>query len=261
MSAEIYGSVNGVTRKAKKLYANVNGVTREIKELWANVNGVTRKIYSSGARLQADPTLYYGNTSCGDNWEFLDDYCSVEVRSDRSIRFSMTCRINGSDDDYRVNSATGAVFIPINLGGIADFVKGKPYLKINTGITGYANQNLPYYVRPSASSYSIEHPEYMFLELCNSRKHAFTNSIISDAVQSKNTSNQYWHYPLTNGIASAVVNKAIQSQIIYVKLGFYMDSTHIEEPDQYTQFECTIPDNAFTIIDSSGNEYPVNFSF
>lgn len=48
MSAGLYGSVAGVSRKVKKLYANVNGVNRELKELWIkDSGGVSRKVFVS----------------------------------------------------------------------------------------------------------------------------------------------------------------------------------------------------------------------
>jgi hypothetical protein len=97
MSAEIYGSVNGVTRKASKLYANVNGVTREIKEMYANINGVTRKIYQAMPKLidtkyivqglTVDPTVSIigGNYQVTSTNSRVDDYAWIYPIFDKSF--------------------------------------------------------------------------------------------------------------------------------------------------------------------------------
>lgn len=42
-----YGSVNGQTKKVKKLYGSVNGQTKLVKKLYGSVNGVTKLVYES----------------------------------------------------------------------------------------------------------------------------------------------------------------------------------------------------------------------
>lgn len=44
-SHKLYGSVGGVTKKAKKLYGSVNGQSKEIKKLYASINGQTKRIF------------------------------------------------------------------------------------------------------------------------------------------------------------------------------------------------------------------------
>lgn len=68
MSAGIYGNVNGVVRKGKKLYAKVNGVVRPIKEAWVKTGGVNRCVY------RALPTATYRVTYSDKGWYDLNAY-------------------------------------------------------------------------------------------------------------------------------------------------------------------------------------------
>lgn len=99
MSAELYGSVGGASRKVKKLYANVNGVTREVKSLWANVGGVTRKVYSSAieasfydftsysvAGIAAD-RIKDGTTVSNIGADFSDVYLSCDTSNTAKVTY------------------------------------------------------------------------------------------------------------------------------------------------------------------------------
>lgn len=45
----LYGSVNGQTKKIKKLYGSVNGVTKKLKKVYASVDGETKLIFEDRA--------------------------------------------------------------------------------------------------------------------------------------------------------------------------------------------------------------------
>ena len=260
MSAEIYGSVNGVTRKAKKLYANVNGVTREIKELWANVNGVTRKIYSSGAKLSANPYINRASTYSGEvRFEILTSYSSVSV-SNSAINFDISYQL-GTGSHLTAQMVMG-ITIPVDLGKVASFSSASenPILRLNKNLCGYFGNNWHIYVQDPSNLESI--PKSMNIQLTErSLSWVDTSGVISSGNPIR-VGDYECRYDIENAPITSKAVRSFSSQYIYINVYFTLyATTQNKNRQQVGQFSCTIPEGAFSIIDSSGTEYPVNFSF
>ena len=258
MSAEIYGSVNGVTRKAKKLYANVNGVTRGIKELWANVNGVTRKIYSSGAKLSANPYINSADGGySGVGFKISTNYSSVSF-SNSAIDFDISCKLDKGHQ--RTAQMLMGVTIPVDLGKVASFSSGNSILRLNKNLFGYSGNN--WHINIYDSSNDEFRPDSMNVKLTQyDLSYVNTSGVISSGDPIR-VGNYEYRYDIENAPITSKAVRSFSSQYVYINVYFTLHATsQYEDRWHVSQFNCTIPEGVFTIIDSSGNEYPVNFSF
>ena len=247
MSAEIYGSVNGVTRKAKKLYANVNGVTREIKELWANVNGVTRKIYSSGAHLAAQPYL----ESYAPSWDTSLSENEAKVTSNSELyAFAVIIQSSGgraSDDEIDFG-----VTIPIDLGDTKSFSKGTAALKINKGFQVYS-PNIPRF--HNNYDYRSGIKAALRLDFSSKMMWDWTNSSAIYVYSSGTNSFESYAFTERQG---GTVQQDFQTRYVYLHIIKILRGGYRREYESYTTLEVTIPSGAISIL-SNGEELPVNF--
>ncbi len=156
MSAELYGSVGGASRKVKKLYANVNGVTREVKSLWANVGGVTRKVYSGAVMwtytVNVDKTfsedfydMEFGPTKEETASTFVDEIGKIGGRIDETVEYTFT-------EPIRINQLS-IKYIEY-YSGDEDWAQGNVYIRKHGDSYKLLDRSGIYYSNRSPVSYS-----------------------------------------------------------------------------------------------------------